>query len=73
MSLWSPIWGYDKDKIKKEEEKKRNAKLNKFSKKSEFEKEEEIDFDFLSDMKIEKKKVNKEEISKKLDDMLKNL
>lgn len=72
MSFWNPIWQYEKDKAKKEYE-KRNAKLNKFSKKSEGEKEEKIDFDFLSDMKIEKKKVNKEEISKKLDDMLKNL
>lgn len=82
MGLWSSISSifgtssYDKEEEKRKKEEEKNAKLNNFSIKKEFEKhekEEELDLNFLSDIKLKNKKLNKDEVNKKLDDMLSKL
>lgn len=79
MRFWSSIFGNslrDKEEEKRKKEEEKNAKLNNFSTKKEYEKhekEEELDLNFLSDMKLRDKKMNKNEINKKLDEMLEKL
>ena len=79
MRFWSSIFGNslrDKEEEKRKKEEEKNAKLNNFSIKKEYEnneKEEELDLNFLSDMKLRDKKMNKNEINKKLDEMLEKL
>lgn len=67
---------YDKEEEKRKKEEEKNAKLNNFSIKKEFEKhekEEDLDLNFLSDMRIKERKIDKSEVNKKLDEMLKKL
>lgn len=79
MRFWSSIFGNslrDKEEEKRKKEEEKNAKLNNFSIKKEYEKhekEEELDLNFLLDMKLRDKKMNKNEINKKLDEMLEKL
>lgn len=82
MGFWSSICfgigtsSYNKEKEKRKKEEEKNTKLNSFSIKEEYEKhekEEKLDLNFLSDMKLKGKKIDKSEVNKKLDEMLKKL